>query len=367
MSNVDLADAVEDAPHAPTTVPSARVRGVGSEGYGSRARSIAFRFPLRYRVVWIAVALLLLLVLVSGRETLGSDSLQLITALTGILLIAATGQLLVIMLGGIDLSVPAVMTVAAAIVVRQTDGANGELAGAVVLALLAGLAIGLFSGALIAFLKINALIVTLAVNGMILGALRWWTGPSFSPTGAVPPDLASLAKGSVGWISTLLLVALGLAVAVALVLRRTRIGRRYVASGASPAAAEVLGIRPRWFQLAAYAIAGLLYAIAGLLIAGYVGRPDATIGTEYQLQTIVAVALAGAALAGGPASVMGTAAGAFFLVLLSQYLAVKGVSGGVSVLLQGVVLVAAVAMVTGMSGGGSRWRPAWLRRAPSSP
>jgi ribose/xylose/arabinose/galactoside ABC-type transport system permease subunit len=113
----------------------------------------------------------------------------------------------------------------------------------------------------------------------------------------------------------------------------------------------VIGIRVRVSQAAAYVIAGVLYAVAGILLAGLLNTPDNTIGAEYQLQTISAVAIGGAALGGGPSSVTCTAAGAFFLVMLSQYLSVKGASGGVVVLLQGLVMLIAVAMVTGVRAG----------------
>ena len=91
---------------------------------------LAFRFPPRYRVVWIALALLVILTLLGAPEVFRTDSMSLVTALTGVLAIAAAGQLLVIMSGGIDLSVPAVVTMAAAVVVHQSNGVDSRLAGA---------------------------------------------------------------------------------------------------------------------------------------------------------------------------------------------------------------------------------------------
>jgi ribose transport system permease protein len=350
-NKIDVAEVVASAPDVRDR--DGGRRGVDSAGYGSRARSMTFRFPVRYRVVWVALAALLLLALVSGRAALNGSSMDLVTALTGILVIASIGQLLVIMLGGIDLSVPAVMTLAAAIVVKETNADNGELLKAVIEAVAAGAVIGMLNGVLVSGLRLNALIVTLAVNGSILGGLRWWTGTSFSVKGTVPQSLNDFATGGPSWISSIFIVAVVLVIGVAAFLRRTRTGRKVIAAGANPAAAQVIGVRVRWLQVAAYAVAGVLYAIAGILIAGYLSTPDATVGGSYQLETVTAVAIGGAALAGGPSSLICTAAGAFFLVLLNQYLDVKGASGGVSVLLQGVVLVAAVAMVTGVSSGRS--------------
>jgi ribose transport system permease protein len=326
-------------------------RGVDSAGYHSRARSFAFLFPLRYRVVWVAAVGLLILTAITAPDAFHSGSLSLITALTGVLILGSVGQLLVIMLGGIDLSVPAVMTLAAAIIVKETNAHNSDLFRAVIETLLAGGLIGLLNGLLVAGLRLNAMIVTLAVNGSVLGALTWWTGTSFSVSGQVPPALGKFASGGASWVSSIFIVAIAFVIVVALLLRRTRLGRRLIAAGANPGAARVIGIRVRISQVGAYVLAGLLYAVAGILLAGLLGTPDNTVGAAYQLQTISAVAIGGAALGGGPSSVTCTAAGAFFLVMLSQYLSVKGASGGVVVLLQGLVMVIAVAMVTGVRAG----------------
>jgi ribose transport system permease protein len=345
----DVSAALASAPH--TRERAGGRRGVDSEGYHSLTRSLAYLFPLRYRVVWFAVAGLLILTALTGGAVFNHASLSLVTALTGVLIIASLGELQVIMLGGIDLSVPAVMTLAAAIIVKETNAHNSELFVAMVEAIVAGGVIGFINGSLVAGVRLNAMIVTLAVNGTVLGALTWWTGTSFSVSGQVPPALSSFATGGPSWISSIFIVAVGLVIVMALVLRRTRHGRRVIAAGANPRAARVIGIRVRWFQVEAYVLAGVLYAVAGILIAGFLGTPDNTVGSSYQLETISAVAIGGAALGGGPSSVLCTAAGAFFLVTLNQYLDIKGASGGVAVLLQGLVMVIAVAMVTGVRAG----------------
>lgn len=310
-----------------------------------RDRSLPFRWPVRYRVVWAALAALVLLCAVDAPRTLGSLSLGGVTALAGILLLAGSGQLLVIMIGGIDLSAPAVMTLAAAFVVKQTNGLNGHLGTALAEALAAAVLVGLINGVLVAAARLNALIVTLAMNGVVAGGTLLWTGTSFSASGNVPPRLAAIAGSSVGWVSDIALAAIACSIVLAAVLRRTRIGRNYVAVGTNPAAAEIIGVPVLGYRIAGYVLASVLYAAAGVLLAGHLHTPDLTIGSPYQLLTIVAVALSGASLAGGPASIAGLAAAAVFLPLLDQYLAIKGLSGGLQAVLQGVVLVAAVAVL----------------------
>ncbi len=324
------------------------------------ARDMAFRFAPRYRVVWVALAALIILCVISSPAVFHTDSMTLVTALSGVLAIAAAGQLLVIMTGGIDLSVPAVMTLSAGIIVHQTNAINGRLAGAVVIALLVSGAIGLTNGLLIAGAKLNAVIVTLAMSGTIAGVTLLWLGTSFSNSGNVPGNLSTFCSKHVGFLGVVGIVALVLVAAIALIMRSTHLGRSYLAAGTNRVAAEIIGIRVVWYEIAGYVLAGLLYGVAGIFLAGLLTSPDATVGDAYQLTTIIAVALGGAALAGGPASLICTLGGCFFLSLLSQYLQTKNYSAGVSEVVNGVVLIVAVAMVTVGSGGR-------LRRVTSLP
>lgn len=327
---------------------------------------LAFRWPARYRVAWVALAALIVLCAANAPATLNALSLAGVTALAGVLLLGSCGQLLVIMIGGIDLSVPATMTLAAAFVVKETNGLNGSLSGALAGVLVAALVIGLVNGILVAVARLNALIVTLAMNGVVAGATLLWTGTSFSASGTVPPRLAAIAGADVGWVSVIGLAAVGVTLVLAAVLRRTRAGRNYLAVGTNPAAAEIIGIPVTAYRIGGYVLASVFFAVAGVLLAGSLHTPDLTIGSPYQLLTIVAVALSGASLAGGPASVAGLVAAAVFLPLLDQYLAIKGVSGGLQAVLQGVVLVAAVAVLRIGSVGLRKARPGvpLLRRAP---
>jgi ribose transport system permease protein len=323
---------------------------------GSRRRDLAFRFAPRYRVVWIALTALVILCLATGPEVFHTDSLTLVTALAGVLAIASAGQLLVIMAGGIDLSVPAVMTLAAGVVVHQTNALDGRLAGAIVEVIAITGAIGLINGLLVAVLRLNAMIVTLAMSGAVTGVTLLWMGTSFSNSGNVPPALAKLCERHAGFLSLLAIIAVVLIVLLAVTLRSTRLGRNYVAAGTNRTAAEIIGIRVVYYEVGGYVLAGVLYGVAGLFLAGLLTSPDSTVGQAYQLTTIIAVALGGAALAGGPASLLCTMGGCLFLSLLAQYLQSQNYSGGVSEITNGVVLVVAVAMVTAGSGGRLRLR-----------
>lgn len=321
----------------------------------SRSAGLRFRFPPAYRVVWIALVLLLLACVPLAPAALNTISLRIETSLTGVLIIATLGELLVMTTGGIDVSAGAIMTVAAVIMVKTTNGLDSRMWPVAGIAVLICLAIGLVNGVIVAVLRINALIVTLSMAGILAGAVLVWAGTNFSSSGQTPATLQSLTHKTVGPVSLILVIALVLGVATATVLHNTRRGRELVAIGCNPVAARALGMRVIPYQVSSYTIAGGLYAVAGIILGGFLRQPDVSLGNSYQLVTIVAVALAGASLAGGPSSVLSIFAACFFLTLLNEFLAVKSYSAGVQVMTQGLVLIAAVALVT--AGGGRRFLP----------
>lgn len=337
---------------------------------GGRAaflRDAAFRFPIRYRVVWFALALMIVVSLLLAPAVFHKDSVRFIFAAAGVLAIASTGQLLVVMLGGIDLSVPAVITFAGAIVVHESNSSNDDLTQAIVLAIAIALVIGLINGLLIAVVKLNALIVTLAMAGVILGVSLLWIGTTYSSTGSVPTRLGDFANRNVGVFSVIAIIGVGVLVVIGLLLRNTRIGRSYVAAGTNPTAARVIGVRVVAYEVGGYVVAAGLYAIAGVLLAGLLRSPNDSLGAPYQLQTIIAVALGGAALGGGPASVSGTLAACVFLGLVDQFLTLKGYSGGVKELVNGALLLIAVMLVSVGSRGRAVLRLFPRRRTGEGP
>jgi ribose transport system permease protein len=321
-----------------------------------RRADLPFRFLPRYRVVWVALAAMIILCAVSEPDVLHESSLKFITLLAGVLAIAAAGQALVIISGGIDLSVASVMTLAGAIVVKQTNGSDGRLGVAIAEALVAAVAVGLLNGVLVTFARINAFIVTLATNSIILGATLIWAGTSYSTTGQAPSGLTHFTERSAGPISLIGILGLVMLGLLGAILRRSAAGRSFVATGTNRLAARILGVRVSAYQVGGYVVAALLYVVAGILLAGVVMTPDNSVGDSYQLTTIVAVALGGASLAGGPASMLCTAGGCLFIGFLNQYLAIGNFSPGVQSLANGIVLVVAVAIVTIRSGGRLRLR-----------
>ena len=316
---------------------------------------LKYRWPARYRSSWVALALTLVLVVLFASAAFNPASITLVTALAGVLAIAAVGQMLVIMLGAIDLSISAIISVSAGIAVHYgTQGASIPLV--LFSALLASVLLSLMNGFLISVLRLNAVIVTLATLGMMLGAINLWTGVSLSVTGQTPERLRDLAQGSVMKVSVVFIAAIVVCALMALFLNKTRFGRLIAAVGSNRRAARALGMHVMRVELATFALAGLLYGIAGLLLAGYVGTPDVVSGSPYQMGTIVVAGIAGVLFTGGPASLSSILAAALVMQWLEQAMAILGWPAGARVAVQGVVLVLAVAALTIFGLGNSAFR-----------
>jgi ribose transport system permease protein len=310
-----------------------------------------YRFPARYRVIWGAIAILVVTCLVAAPEALNSASLRIETPLVSVLALAALGQLIVVMMGGFDLSVAAVMSFSSTLVVLITQGSDDHAALAVVVALVAAGAIGTINGLLAGPGGLNPLIVTLAMGGVVSAAALLVTSDGSRVLSAeAPHSLSELATGYVGSVSNLLFIAIAITLIVGAVVRGTPVGRRFLAAGSNPTAARIMGIPVARYQVGSYAAAGLLYGIAGIMLAAFVERPNLNLGDPYLLSTFIVVALGGALFTGGPASVVSAAGGALFVTLLIHFLAIKGLSAGAQSLIQGIVLIAAVAVVTALSG-----------------
>ncbi len=327
---------------------------------------LKYRWPARYRASWAALVVLLVVVVPIAPKALGGSSIKLVSALAGVLIIASLGQMLIIMVGALDLSVGAIISVAAGMVVHYGgEGANVPLVllSAVAMAVL----LSLVNGVMITVLRLNPLIVTLATFGMITGAIRLWTGVALSVTGEAPEFLRSFAKPAVTVVSAVFIYAVVIAVLVALMLSKTRFGRGIASVGSSRRASLALGKSVMSTELLTFAIAGLMYGLAGVLLAGYLGSPDVLSGSVFQLSTITVVGIAGVMFGGGPASVASVVSAAVFLQLLDQALAILGLGAGPRVMMQGLALVVAVGAITlGQYGASGLSRGLKIRRAKAA-
>lgn len=328
-----------------------------------------------FSAAWIAVGVLLLVDLIVAPNSLSSNAFSGILPLTAVLAIASIGQLMVIMNGGLDLSIPNVITMAAILLVGLSKGSNGQIGPAIIYVLLLAMAVGFVNGLLVVVARINSLVATLSIGGMVLGFTTWYSNgiQGIQAAAAVPSELANWAARKIGEVSILLLFAVGLTLAVSVAIRYTVIGRRFQIVGGSPRAAWVGGIAVRRYQIAAYTAAGALYGVAGIILASFVRTPTLDIGDPYLLGPIAAVVIAGTSLRGGTGSVVSTLMAAFFLTQLSTTLIILGLSSawqyivfGIAIALGMLISGDRILTLVGLrfmgKGGSSVWRDRDSRR-----
>jgi ribose transport system permease protein len=300
-------------------------------------------FQMRFMAIWMALLGLVVLCAIIAPRSLLPSTLLAIVPLAAFLALTAIGETLVLMARGIDLSIPAVITLSSTMVLGLSDGLDSGILPAVIGALFFAAAVGLINGFLVAVFELNALIVTLAVGAITSGATLWYR-ESLRQEARVPPQMA-------GWGDTRLLglnlsvwVAAALVVILTVILRKTTIGRRFSAVGANPRAAWIAGINVALFQIAAFTVAGLLYGVAGILLSAFIRNPTLDVGDPYLLAPIAAAVLAGTAMSGGIGSMVAVAGAALFLTQLSQMLQMLGLSSAIQFVIEGVAIAFGMAL-----------------------
>jgi ribose transport system permease protein len=298
----------------------------------------SFVVASRYLPVYIAFAVLILVAAIWAPETLGKVPLRGMAPFAAVLGIAALGQMLVVMTGGIDLSVPGTMSLAAVLMIGVGAGSDANIGTAIGTALAFAAIVGLVNGILIGGLKLNPLIVTLAVGLIVIGLVNRY-GRTFPVQNPVPEGWSDWVTTRVVGVSAVFWIGLGLTVIVSVVLRYTAVGRRFRVVGANPVASGVVGLRVSLNQIMVYVVAAVLYAMAGLALAGRIGRPGVYVGSEYLLAPIAAVVIGGASLTGGLASPISTFAAALFLTGLNQMMLIMGLPTALQSVVFGLVII----------------------------
>src|SRR3954454_15653117 len=274
-------------------------------------------------------------------ESVRHSSLLGMLPFAAILAIVAVGQTLVIQLGGIDLSVPGMISLTVVIMTRYPNGDSGRVLPALALAFGAALAAGIVTGLLVSRVGITAIVTTLGMNALLYGAVIQISGGTPRTTTSALHDFAS---GRVLGVPTTVPIAIVITALVAFVVKRTVAGRRFEGVGASNTGARAAGLRVRRYQLAAYVGATVLYCAGGVLLAGVVSTPSAFQGDSYLLPSVAAVVLGGTSLLGGRGSVAASAVAALFLSQLDQLLLTSGVSNAAQNLVEAGALVVGLAI-----------------------
>ncbi|WP_246717401.1 ABC transporter permease [Oricola nitratireducens] len=297
------------------------------------------RINLPIVIAFACIILLLLIGSLYSKSFLSPEYLLQQLKVASFLGVIATGMMLIILLGQIDLSVPWVLTTGAMMASAATAyGPLGE-ALAVPFGIACGVAMGLVSGAGVAYLRIPAMIVTLAINVIAQGLMVAYTG-GFSPADTASDAMRYLATGNlILGVPNAILVWAAIGALAVFALNRTTFGRAVYAIGNRESAAFLSGAATQRVVMFSFAISGGLAAFGGVLLAGYAGKAAQSMGDAYLLPAIASVVLGGTSILGGRGNYLGTVAGVILVTLLQSILSVMQISEYGRQIIYGAVIV----------------------------
>lgn len=254
--------------------------------------------------------------------------------------IVALGQTLVVITGGIDLSVAWMMTIGAYMVSNLVNSSNANLVWGIPLMLVVTFGLGAINGFCISCLRVPAIVMTLGMNIILQGALVALT--QGSPGQSAPPLLLTLGQKNLLGIPYLVIIWIIMTVVVMLALFKMKYGRKLFAIGNNATVAKYSGIRVDNTIILSYAISGMTAGIAGALLAGKVGSCYLAMGDTYQFQSIAAVAIGGTSMLGGKGNYLGTVAGSLTITILLGILVALNLPFGVQTIAYGLIVLISV-------------------------
>jgi ribose/xylose/arabinose/galactoside ABC-type transport system permease subunit len=268
------------------------------------------------------------------------DNFAIILQQTAVIGIAALGMTLVIVAGGIDLSVGSIIAVGTVVIAQLVTRGWSPLAAALC-GVAAAAACGAFSGLLITRLRLLPFVVTLGMMGALRGTAKGLAGEQ-----TIYPDETWLNKlmqlGGRGSLPGGVWLMLAFAVLVALMLRYTRFGRHVFAVGSNELSARLCGVPVERVKLLVYTLGGLFAGLGGVLQFAYLTGGDPTTAIGLELNIIAAVVIGGASLAGGQGTVTGTLIGALIMSVVANGCTKVGLSNWVQEIVTGGIIIAAV-------------------------
>jgi len=319
-----------------TTLNKAGDAPAGNAGFARLSATLFNEFSW----IWGGLFALFLICSVVAPGVVRPAALSSLLPFAAILAITAVGMTVVIQQRGLDMSLPGTMTIAG-LLFAKIGFMTGSTLLAVPLTLLIALGIGIVNGLLVAKVNITPIVVTLATNAILMGAVRAVSGGS--PMTA-PAELAEFSHSKLFGVPMTLVLALLFILVISVVTKRSIAGRRFVAVGQNPAAATAAGIPILRYQVSTYAVAALCFAVAGMLFTGFIGSASQTAGIDYLLPAIAAVVVGGTPFSGGRGSVIASGAAALFMALLGQMVLALGAETSVQLLVQAGAIIVAVSV-----------------------
>jgi ribose/xylose/arabinose/galactoside ABC-type transport system permease subunit len=280
-------------------------------------------------------------------------NLTLILSQVGFIGVTAIGQTFVLLVGGIDLSVGAVIGLTMVTVAVVSGGDSARLTPAVILAFALGLAVGAANAFLTVVRRVPPFIATFASFTLAEGALLAWT--KGAPSGQIPTSLKPLGAGGVGPIPVPALIFVGLLAVSAVALARGTYGRRIYATGHNPVAARMAGVPAKLVVASTYLVCAACAVLGGLMLSGYTGYVDNQLIGSLNLTSIAAAVVGGTSLAGGRGGVLRSTVGVVLIACLNSFMLLVNAGNAGQLIIEGLVILAAVWLQARPRGVGSAY------------
>jgi len=300
------------------------------------------------RETGILVALVLVVIAATAKNPnflFSTDGFRDLLLTPSILLLVAVGQAIVIITRNVDLSVGSTLGLTAYLTGRLFIDIPGiPIILVFLVGLLFGGLLGLVNGALIAFARVPALVITLGTLYIYRGINVWWTGSDRINASDMPKDFLALGTKTILFIPVLTIIAVVVLIAAGWYLRTQRPGRELYAIGSDPAAANLYGLKVTQRVLVAFVVCGALAGLAGVLYSARYGTVNAQAGSGFELEAVGAAVIGGVAIFGGSGTVWGAAIGAYLLFTINRALPILGVQDFWQRAVVGVLIIGAIVL-----------------------
>ncbi len=256
--------------------------------------------------------------------------------------IISIGATLVILNGGIDLSVGSLLSLTACVTTGLMAGKDGMTLVTILVVLLIGILFGFINGIITTKRKVEPFIITLAISTVLQGIVLVYT--KGSPVGQIAPNLKFLGNGYLWVIPVPVILFAAVFVIAAIMLRRTVFGRYIYSVGGNPEASRLSGIKVDRNKIYVYMLSGVSAAIAGILLASRVSVGDPYMGRGLELDAIASAVIGGTSMAGGVGGLGGTVAGVLIITIMNNMLNLLNVSPFVQQIVKGLIIILAVVL-----------------------
>ena len=304
------------------------------------------RFSLRgqggYVLALLAVSVLLMPVSRLISPSLGSwSTVSAILVVSSMLTLIGFGQGLVILVGELDLSLPATVSLAGVLTTAWLSVTPSAMTFLQIMGIAA--LIGLMNGIGVAVLKVPSFIMTLGTQLIVAGGALGYTKGTVP--GTTPEFLGSLMRGRWFDVPVPIFLLLGMALLGTVIQQYTRFGRKLYAVGSNRATAQLVGVRVGMVVIGAFVMSAVAAALTGMMLVGYGGGATLGMGDAYFLSSIAVVVVGGSSILGGRGTYLGTVAAAIFLTTISTLIQALGISQGWQTFIYGFLIVAVIGLL----------------------